>query len=78
LIAIAPATVPGITSATLDGRALVLTMRLSLPGTRYNELQRAAFADRLTARCTALPGVLSASAVSQLGANLRRPGIRDP
>jgi putative ABC transport system permease protein len=44
----------------------VLTMRLLLPDARYNEKQRAALADQLIARCAALPGVISAAAVSTL------------
>jgi putative ABC transport system permease protein len=44
----------------------VLTMRLLLPDARYNEKQRAALADQLTTRCAALPGVISAAAVSTL------------
>ena len=44
----------------------VLTMRLLLPDARYNENQRAAFADQVTTRCAALPGVISAAAVSTL------------
>jgi len=44
----------------------VLTMRLSLPDTRYNEKQRTAFANLLVNRCAELPGVISAAAVSTL------------
>jgi predicted permease len=44
----------------------VLTMRLSLPDTRHNEKQRTAFANLLVNRCAALPGVISAAAVSTL------------
>ena len=44
----------------------VLTMRLSLPDTKYNDRRRAAFIDQLTANCAALPGVLSSAAVSTL------------
>ena len=44
----------------------VLTMRLLLPDARYGEKQRAAFADQITGRCAALPGVMSAAAVSTL------------
>ena len=44
----------------------VLTMRLSLPDATYDDHHRAAFADQLTANCAALPGVLSAAAVSTL------------
>ena len=44
----------------------VLTMRLLLPDARYNENQRTAFADQVTTRCAALPGVISAAAVSTL------------
>ena len=44
----------------------VLTMRLSLPDTRYNDKQRIAFANQLVERCKTLPGVTSAAAVSTL------------
>lgn len=44
----------------------VLTMRLSLPDTRYDDRRRAAFIDQLTANCGELPGVISAAAVSTL------------
>jgi len=42
----------------------VLTMRLSLPDVKDD--QRAAFAERLADNCAALPGVISAAAVSTL------------
>jgi len=44
----------------------VLTMRLSLPDTKYDDRRRAAFIDQLTAKCAALPGVISSAAVSTL------------
>jgi predicted permease len=44
----------------------VLTMRLDLPDTKYHDRRRAAFIDQLTANCAALPGVISAAAVSML------------
>ena len=44
----------------------VLTMRLLLPDARYTKPQRAAFAAEMASRCTALPGVISAAAVSTL------------
>lgn len=44
----------------------VLTMRLSLPDTKYDKHSRAAFIDQLTAKCAALPGVTSEAAVSTL------------
>ena len=44
----------------------VLTMRLLLPDSHYKEKQRAAFAAEITRRCAALPGVISAAAVSTL------------
>ena len=44
----------------------VLTMRLSLPATQYDDHRRVAFIDRLTTNCATQPGVLSAAAVSTL------------
>jgi putative ABC transport system permease protein len=44
----------------------VLTMRLSLPDTRYGERQRVAFVEQITRRCAALPGVITAAVVSSL------------
>jgi putative ABC transport system permease protein len=44
----------------------VLTMRLDLPDTKYDDRRRAAFIDQLTANCAALPGVISSAAVSTL------------
>ena len=44
----------------------VLTMRLYLPDAKYDDRRRAAIIDRLTTNCAALPGVISAAAVSTL------------
>ena len=44
----------------------VLTMRLSLPDTRYDDHQRVAFIDRLISNCRALPGVITAAATTTL------------
>ena len=44
----------------------VLTMRSSLPETRYDEPRRAALIQRIVTGCSALPGVTSAAATSAL------------
>jgi putative ABC transport system permease protein len=44
----------------------VLTMRLSLPNTRYNDQRRATLIERLISNCSALPGVTAAAATSTL------------
>jgi putative ABC transport system permease protein len=44
----------------------VLTMRLALPQTKYDERQRAALVERLAANCGVLPGVRAAAVVSTL------------
>jgi predicted permease len=44
----------------------VLTMRLSLPGTQYDSQRRASLVERLVSNCSALPGVVAATATSTL------------
>jgi putative ABC transport system permease protein len=44
----------------------VLTMRLSLPNTKYDERRRAALVEQLVANCAVLPSVTTAAAVSTL------------
>ncbi len=44
----------------------VLTMRTTLPASKYDEPRRAALIERLASECRALPGVTSAAAVSTL------------
>ncbi len=44
----------------------VLTMRLSLPNSRYDDQRRAMLIERLVADCSAIPGVTSVAATSTL------------